>query len=163
MAHSSSLAEKQPATETGIATRDSLSVVSPNGDERRPEAQPKDYFVQRNGLTYAGSHVLADMWGARHLDDEDTIRRALHEAIAVCGATLLHFHLHRFSENGGISGVAVLAESHISVHTWPERGFAAFDIFMCGDCEPEKAVPVLKAYFQPRHLQMGHHRRGVVG
>ena len=59
-------------------------------------------------------------------------------------ATLLHIHLHHFSEGGGISGVAVLAESHISVHTWPERAFAAFDIFMCGNTEPHRAMRVLE-------------------
>jgi len=57
----------------------------------------------------------------------------LREAVLQAGATLLHIHLHHFTPNGGISGVAVLAESHISVHTWPERNFAAFDVFMCGD------------------------------
>ena len=163
MVQKSSLAEKRFATETEIAFRDSLSVVSPTGDERRSEDLQKDYFVQKDGLTYAGSHVLADLWGARNLDDEAAIERALLEAIDACGATLLHIHLHRFTENGGISGVAVLAESHISVHTWPERGFAAFDIFMCGECDPERAVPVLKRHFRPEQMQIGHHRRGMVG
>jgi S-adenosylmethionine decarboxylase proenzyme len=46
------------------------------------------------------------------------------------GATLLHIHLHHFEPNGGVSGVAVLAESHISIHSWPKRGYAALDIFM---------------------------------
>jgi len=72
-------------------------------------------------------------------------------------------HLHRFSENGGVSGVAVLAESHISVHTWPERGFAAFDVFMCGACRPEKALPVLRRYFRPSNMQISQSKRGVVG
>jgi len=49
---------------------------------------------------------------------------------------LLHIHLHHFSHNGGVSGVAVLAESHISVHTWPERDYAAIDVFMCGHTSP---------------------------
>ena len=57
-----------------------------------------------------------------------TVRR---ECIRAAGATLLHIHLHHFTPNNGVSGVAVLAESHISVHTWPESGFAAFDVFMC--------------------------------
>ena len=85
------------------------------------------------------------------------------EAVDTCGATLLHIHLHRFGEGAGVSGVAVLAESHISVHTWPERGFAAFDIFMCGSCDPEKAVPVLKRYFKPETVRIDHYRRGIVG
>lgn len=122
----------------------------------------KDYFVERDGETYAGSHVLVDLWGASNIDDQDLIERALREAIDACGATLLHIHLHRFTEGGGVSGVAVLAESHISVHTWPERGFAAFDVFMCGQCDPEKALPVLRRYFQPSEMKTDHHRRGIV-
>ena len=51
---------------------------------------------------------------------------------------------HKFEDGGGISGVAVLAESHISVHTWPEKGYAAFDVFMCGNAEPRKALDVFK-------------------
>ncbi len=78
------------------------------------------------------------------------------------GATLLHIHLHTFCEGGGISGVAVLAESHISVHTWPEKGYAAFDVFMCGDAEPRKALGVFKAAFNPGRIVIGEHKRGVL-
>lgn len=165
MAHKSSLAEEAfpSEIEIEIADRDPLSVVLPQDSDRRPENQPKDYFVVRDGLTYAGGHVLADLWGAERLDDEAYIEQAMRDAIDICGATLLHIHLHHFGDNGGVSGVAVLAESHISVHTWPERGFAAFDIFMCGSCDPEKAVPVLERYFKPTTLQIEKYRRGIVG
>ena len=162
MAQISSLAEDTFSSEIEIATSDSLSVVPPQGAEPTPDSGPKDYFVERDGLTYAGGHVLADLWGAEHLDDEAFIERAMRDAIDACGATLLHIHLHRFGENEGVSGVAVLAESHISVHTWPERGFAAFDIFMCGNCDPEKAVPVLKRHFKPTNVRIDHYRRGIV-
>jgi S-adenosylmethionine decarboxylase len=87
---------------------------------------------------------------------------ALREAVEVCGATLLHIHLHHFTPNGGISGVAVLAESHISVHTWPERGYAAFDVFMCGDARPELAIGVLQRAFTPESIDVHEHRRGKV-
>lgn len=85
----------------------------------------------------------------------------MREAIDVAGATLLHIHLHHFTPNDGISGVAVLAESHISVHTWPERNFAAFDVFMCGDAEPEKVIPVLQAAFKPTNINISEHLRGA--
>ena len=75
---------------------------------------------------------------------------------------MLHIHLHHFQPNGGISGVAVLAESHISVHTWPERGYAAFDVFTCGDSMPEKAVDVLKAAFNPDEVNVSTHLRGRI-
>jgi len=86
----------------------------------------------------------------------------MREAVVECGATLLHIHLHHFTPNGGISGVAVLAESHISVHTWPERNFAAFDVFMCGDAQPEKAIAVLEAAFTPDRCDVKDFMRGKV-
>lgn len=123
---------------------------------------PKDYFRERNGEIYAGAHVLADLWGAERLDDIEYMEEALRKAIKVCGATLLHIHLHHFGEGYGVSGVAVLAESHISVHTWPERDFAAFDVFMCGDCDPELALPVLQKYFNPERIDTELQKRGKI-
>ncbi len=131
-------------------------VVQPINDDR------KDHFITRNGLTYAGSHLIIDLWDAEGLDDRNRIERALIDAVEAAGATLLHIHLHTFTEGGGISGVAVLAESHISVHTWPERGYAAFDVFMCGDAEPRKALGVFKAAFNPGRIVIGEHKRGVL-
>jgi S-adenosylmethionine decarboxylase len=134
-----------------------VPVPIPPRDEDR-----KDHFITRNGLTFAGSHLIIDLWEAEGLDDRDRIEQALIDAVNAAGATLLHIHLHTFSEGGGISGVAVLAESHISVHTWPEKGYAAFDIFMCGDAEPRKALSVFKAAFNPGRIVIGEHKRGVL-
>jgi S-adenosylmethionine decarboxylase len=131
-------------------------VVPPVNDDH------KDHFITRNGLTYAGSHLIIDLWEAEGLADRDRIETALIDAVKAAGATLLHIHLHTFSEGGGISGVAVLAESHISVHTWPEKGYAAFDVFMCGDAEPRKALGVFKAAFNPGRIVIGEHKRGVL-
>ena len=94
-----------------------------------------------------------------HLDDPDHIEAAFHQAIKACEATLLHMHLHRFSPQG-VSGVAILAESHISVHTWPEAGYGAFDIFMCGDADPWKAIPILKDAFKPKDIKVTELLRG---
>jgi len=123
--------------------------------------EQKDHFIVRNGLCYAGSHLIVDMWDASNLDDVEAIERALKAAVEAAGATLLHLHLHRFTPNG-VSGVAVLAESHISIHTWPERGYAALDIFMCGDAEPTKAIAVLRAAFQPGSINVSEHKRGII-
>ncbi|MDE4942766.1 adenosylmethionine decarboxylase, partial [Francisella tularensis] len=79
----------------------------------------------------------------------ETMEVAMREAVEKDKATLLHIHLHHFKTNCGISGVAVLAESHIRVHTWPEYGVAACDIFMCGDSKPNKSREVLESYFKP--------------
>lgn len=122
----------------------------------------EDHFITRNGTEFAGTHLILDLWQASHLDDLETMENALRETVKQCGATLLHIHLHHFTPNGGISGVAVLAESHISVHTWPERDYAAFDVFMCGDARPEMAVPVLKQHFFPRRMEVTEHLRGVI-
>jgi S-adenosylmethionine decarboxylase len=122
----------------------------------------KDHFITRNGVTFAGSHLIIDLWEAEGLGDRERIEQALIDAVKAAGATLLHIHLHTFSDGGGISGVAVLAESHISVHTWPEKGYAAFDVFMCGDAEPRRAMDVFKAAFTPGRIVIGEHKRGVL-
>jgi len=79
--------------------------------------------------------------------------------VTECGATLLHIHTHKFSPQG-VSGVAVLAESHISVHTWPEIGYGAFDVFMCGDADPWRSVDVLKRAFTTESVHVKELRRG---
>lgn len=120
-----------------------------------------DHFVVRNGVEFAGTHIIIDLWGAKSLDDLRLMEATLRKAVTVAGATLLHIHLHHFTPNGGISGVAVLAESHISVHTWPERNFAAFDVFMCGNAEPEATIQVFRDSFQPEKISISEHLRGV--
>ena len=96
------------------------------------------------------------------VEDSDHDWLAFRRAIKECGATLLHMHFHEFSENGGVSGVAVLAESHISIHTWPERSYAAVDIFMCGAAEPHKAVPILRHAFNAQRIGVSEQMRGVL-
>jgi S-adenosylmethionine decarboxylase len=119
------------------------------------------HFVERNGLRYAGSHLIIDLWDADHLDDVGVIELAIRRAAMAAGATLLHLHLHEFAPSGGVSGVAVLAESHISIHTWPERGYAAIDAFMCGDAEPHNVVPVLKQAFNAGRIAVSEQLRGI--
>ncbi len=136
--------------------------LSDTAAETAQPAEIKDYFVERDGLVFAGSHIIVDLWGAQGLTDVAFIEAALRKAITASKATLLHIHLHQFGPNEGISGVAVLAESHISIHTWPEREFAAIDIFMCGGADPAKAIPVLKEAFQPTNVSIGEYKRGVV-
>lgn len=116
----------------------------------------------KGGLTYAGTHLLIDIWGAERLDDLPHVEATLTEAVRVTGATLLNIDLHHFTPNNGVSGVAVLAESHMSIHTWPELGYAALDIFVCGDCSPDRAVPVLRDAFKPTHIQLAEHKRGLM-
>lgn len=108
----------------------------------------------------AGFHYIADFWGALFLQDEAKLEEGIRQAAITAGATLLHIHLHKFDRGGGVTGVALLAESHISVHTWPEFSYAAFDIFMCGDCQPQKAVECLTQFFQPHRTEIKKLIRG---
>jgi S-adenosylmethionine decarboxylase len=122
----------------------------------------KDYFVERDGMRFAGTHLLVDLWDASNLADPEHIDRSLRDAALAAGATILHSHFHHFTPNGGVSGVVVLAESHISIHTWPERDFAAVDIFMCGACDPSLSIPILQRAFSPTRVEVEEKRRGRV-
>lgn len=99
-----------------------------------------------------GEHALLDFRAARGLDDRRFIIRALRRAAKAAGATVLRVVAHGFGQGGGLTAVAVLAESHISIHTWPEEDYAAIDIFVCGRCRVEAAIDELIAQFQPREF-----------
>jgi S-adenosylmethionine decarboxylase len=120
----------------------------------------KDFFVERDGARFAGSHLIVDLFGAKRLDDLEHIERTLKQCVDVTGATLLHIHLHHMQPNGGVAGVAVLSESHISIHSWPEANYAALDLFMCGDAKPHLAIDVLKKAFGAREVVVKEHKRG---
>lgn len=119
-----------------------------------------DHFVLKNGVRCAGAHLIVDLYQAERLDDIAHIEETLRACVDAAGATLLHIHLHHFEPNGGVSGVAVLAESHISIHSWPEHGYAALDIFMCGDADPDACVPVLREAFAPEKIAVSELLRG---
>ena len=123
------------------------------------DAERDDHFIRRDGRVFAGTHLIIEVVNGHGLDDEGRIRTAFRECVRECGATLLHIHTHKFSPQG-VSGVAVLAESHISVHTWPEIGYGAFDVFMCGDADPWRAVDVLKAAFHTDDVRVKELLRG---
>ena len=108
-----------------------------------------------------GMHLLIDFWGCANMQDEQGIGQALRRAAADAGATVLDVHLHSFGEQSGITGVATLAESHISIHTWPEIDYVALDVFVCGSCNAYKALDALVDYFQPVRQQLTAHERGV--
>jgi S-adenosylmethionine decarboxylase len=116
-----------------------------------------DHFKQSDtGEIYAGDHLLVEFWGAVAL--RDTVK--IQAAVEAAGATLLHSYFHEFGDGGGVSGVSVLAESHITIHTWPERAYAAIDIFMCGDCDPNDCLAELQRTFKPERVETRSLRRG---
>ena len=102
--------------------------------------------MPKQSIEAYGKHIIIDLYQAERLDDIDLMRQAINEIIEVTGAKLLFDNFHHFKPQG-ITGIACLAESHISVHTWPESSFAAFDIFMCGHSRPERAIDILERYF----------------
>lgn len=121
-----------------------------------------DHFVEENGKIYAGHHYLIDMWNCLYLEDEIKIRDLLMRAAKSAGASVLQVKTHHFGEGQGVSGVAILAESHISIHTWPERSFAAFDIFMCGNTNPELSLDFLTKTFKPKKVDIRKLKRGII-
>ena len=124
--------------------------------------EQKEYCGICGQTKYAGIHLLIEAWNSRHLNSLPIIEETLRESVTACEATLLKIDLHEFSPNGGISGVAILQESHISIHTWPEYKYAAIDIFVCGTVDPYKAVPVIKEYLETENLQLTEVKRGIL-
>ena len=125
--------------------------------ERRDDG--KDHFATRKGVRCAGVHLIIDLHGAKRLNDIEHIEATLRRCVEAARATLLHIHLHHFQPSG-VSGVAVLAESHISVHTWPEIGYAALDVFMCGSADPDACIPVLREAFSAKRVGVNELLRG---
>ncbi len=110
---------------------------------------------------YDGQHLIADLVGCAGLDDVALVERALRDGAAAAGATVLEVRLHPFGPGAGVTGVALLAESHISIHSWPEHGYAAIDVFVCGRrCRPEAAVEAIARLLSARDVRMTSLARG---
>jgi S-adenosylmethionine decarboxylase len=107
-----------------------------------------------------GWHLLLDLYGARHLTDVAVIEQVLLQAAAAAGARVIAAHVHGFDGKAGVTGVVLLAESHITVHTWPELGLAAVDIFMCGAADVHKARASIEAAFRPARVTVTEVQRG---
>jgi S-adenosylmethionine decarboxylase len=113
-------------------------------------------------MEHLGQHLIIECWGCNDgINDADLVRTAMIEAVHAAHATLLDINVHTFSPHG-VTGVAVLSESHLSVHSWPEYGYLAADVFTCGEStEPMAAVEVLRQYFQPTVIELLDIERGV--
>ena len=108
-----------------------------------------------------GTHLVVDAWQAPAdlLNDPERIRRSLIEAIAAGEATLIDLCVHQFSPHG-VTATATLAESHIAIHTWPEYGYFAADLFFCGQGKPAEAMKFLQTALQAKQMKMTEFERG---
>jgi S-adenosylmethionine decarboxylase len=115
-------------------------------------------------LNALGRHLLIELQDCNKeaLNDLSFLRDAMVSAAVDCGAVVLGDSFHRFSPQG-VSGVVVIAESHLSIHTWPEYGYAAVDIFTCGTTvEPEKAAEALIEKLGAENHSLMEIQRGVL-
>jgi S-adenosylmethionine decarboxylase len=107
-----------------------------------------------------GRHLILEMWGCTNLNSVDVAERALRDMVDALDVTLLDLKVYPFSPVG-VTGMAIVSESHLVIHTWPELGYAAVDLFTCGvRRDPEAAVAVLRRYYEPEHVQVLEMVRG---
>ncbi len=115
------------------------------------------------GVNALGRHVLAEIYGCdpRILDDRDGVERIMVQAAVEAGAEVRQVAFHKFSPQG-VSGVVVISESHLAIHTWPEYGYAAVDVFTCGDkVNPWDACNRIVKHFDAKQVQATEMRRGM--
>jgi len=111
-----------------------------------------------------GRHLIVEMWGVDPalLDDEEKLRSVLLKAAEVAGGKIIGVLFHKF-EPQGVTGVVAIAESHISIHTWPEHGYAAIDIFTCGShVDPWRAFEYSMKELKPKNVNVFEIKRGVM-
>lgn len=109
-----------------------------------------------------GRHYLIELWDAQNLDNPEMGEEALVECVRATGGTLLDTRFVRFP-NGSYSGVCVIAESHVTIHTWPEYGYAAVDMFTCGSkMDIDAGIDTLRKYFEPKSTQIVEVKRGLI-
>lgn len=111
-----------------------------------------------------GKHVLVELIDCNHelLDDVEFLRKALSDVARQIGATVIKDSFYQFTPQG-VSGVVIIAESHISIHTWPEHNFAAIDIFTCGEIiQPKDAVKPLADRLKAKSTTYIELKRGVL-
>jgi S-adenosylmethionine decarboxylase len=107
-----------------------------------------------------GRHVILEMWGCQNLESVETAERALREMVVALDVNLLDLRVYPFSPVG-VTGIAIVSESHLVIHTWPEYGYAAVDLFTCGAVrDPQEAVNVLRRLFKPDRIGVMEINRG---
>ncbi len=112
---------------------------------------------------YLGIHIIAEFWNCKNnIENPKLVEKIFLEAAKASNNTPLKYNYHKF-EPHGLTAVLILAESHISMHSWPENNYIAFDIFSCGNnIFPEKSIEIIEKYFQPEKKQIKKIYRGKI-
>jgi len=112
-------------------------------------------------MKQVGTHLVVDAWEAPQslLNDPEGIRNAILDAVSAGEATLIDLCVHQFSPHG-VTATATLAESHIAIHTWPEHGYFAADLFFCGRGKPQQAMEFLQKALQAKRVEYREIPRG---
>lgn len=116
------------------------------------------------GLDYLGRHILAEFFECdpNILNNIEMVEKHMTDAAVECGATVVEKCFHMFNPHG-VSGVVVISESHLAIHTWPELGYAAVDLFTCGEnCDPRVAYSYLKKAFSSTSGSFTELKRGIL-
>jgi len=120
--------------------------------------------VRTNASNYLGRHILAEFFecDSNILNNPKLVEEYMVEAALECGATIVQKCFHLFSPYG-VSGVIIISESHLAIHTWPELGYAAVDLFTCGEqCDPKVAYEFLKKAFGSKDTSYSQLNRGIL-
>ena len=113
---------------------------------------------------YLGRHILAEFFecDSNVLNNPELVEKYMLEAALECGATIVNKCFHLFAPHG-VSGVVIISESHLAIHTWPEFGYAAVDLFTCGEqCDPKISYEFLKRKFNSRGAKYTQLNRGLI-
>ena len=114
----------------------------------------------QNKTKRAGIHLIIEFWGGKIIESVKEIKRILITAAKKSKNVPLSVKIHKFLPRG-ITGFILLAESHISIHTWPEINYVAIDIFSCGkNSQPYKGLEYLKNIFRPKKIKVEEIKRG---
>jgi len=126
---------------------------------------PLDMFKNSDiDEVHLGQHVLAEFFECdpNILNNIDKVEKYMIDSALECGATIVQKCFHMFSPYG-VSGVVIIAESHLAIHTWPELGYAAVDLFTCGSkCDPKIAYEFLKNKFRSKRASFTELKRGII-
>ena len=110
---------------------------------------------------HTGIHLIAEFWNGKVIEDPKEFKQILIGAVKKSKSTILEVVVHKFSPKG-VTGIVVLAESHLAIHTWPELNYVAVDIFTCGDkSNPHRALEYLRKAFKPKRVEITELKRGI--